>query len=71
MRCCPASLAGASRAALWAAGGWELAKYAFVWNLGRLDLMTTYGPLTFAVTLVLWAYLAAADGDGRELPTGV
>lgn len=22
-------------------------------------------------TLVLWAYLAAADGDGRELPTGV
>ena len=55
----PVGLRVASRAALWAAGGWELAKYAFVWNLGRLDLMTTYGPLTFAVTLVLWAYVSS------------
>jgi membrane protein/epoxyqueuosine reductase len=49
----------ASRAALWAAVAWEASKYAFVWNLGRMQLATLYGPLTFAVSLVLWAYVSS------------
>jgi YihY family inner membrane protein len=47
------------RAGLWAALAWEASKYAFVWNLGRMQLQTFYGPLAFAVALVLWAYVSA------------
>jgi membrane protein len=47
------------RAGLWAASAWEVSKYAFVWNLGRMQLATLYGPLAFAVALVLWAYVSA------------
>jgi membrane protein/epoxyqueuosine reductase len=49
----------AARAALWAAILWEASKYAFVWNLGRMQLATFYGPLAFAVALVLWAYVSS------------
>jgi membrane protein/epoxyqueuosine reductase len=49
----------ASRAAVWAAVLWEASKYAFVWNLGRMQLATFYGPLAFAVSLVLWAYVTS------------
>jgi membrane protein len=49
----------ASRAALWAAVTWEASKYVFVWNLGRMQLATFYGPLAFAVSLVLWAYASS------------
>jgi membrane protein len=48
----------AARASLWAAVLWEASKYAFVWNLGRMQLATLYGPLAFAVSIVLWAYLS-------------
>ncbi len=47
------------RAAVWAAILWELSKYVFVWNLGRTRLATLYGPLAFAVSLVLWAYVSS------------
>ena len=47
------------RQALWAAVVWEASKYAFVWNLGRMQLATFYGPLAFAVSLVLWAYVSS------------
>jgi membrane protein len=49
----------AARAALWAALAWEASKYVFVWNLGRMQLSTLYGPLAFAVALVLWAYVSS------------
>lgn len=49
----------ACRAGLWAACAWEASKYVFVWNLGRTQLATFYGPLAFAVALVLWAYVSA------------
>jgi membrane protein/epoxyqueuosine reductase len=49
----------ALRGALWAAILWEASKYAFVWNLGRTQLATLYGPLAFAVSLVLWAYVSS------------
>jgi membrane protein len=49
----------AAGAALWAAVLWELSKYAFVWNLGRTNLAGLYGPLTFSVSLVLWAYVSS------------
>jgi membrane protein/epoxyqueuosine reductase len=49
----------AARAAVWAALLWEASKYAFVWNLGRMHLATFYGPLAFAVALVLWAYVSS------------
>jgi membrane protein len=49
----------AARAGLWAAVAWEASKYAFVWNLGRMQLQTFYGPLAFAVSLVLWAYVSS------------
>ena len=52
-------LAVAARAALWSAVLWEASKYAFVWNLGRMQLATFYGPLAFAVALVLWAYVSS------------
>jgi membrane protein/epoxyqueuosine reductase len=49
----------ALRAALWAGGGWEVAKYLFVFNLGRMNLEAFYGPLAFAVSLILWAYVSS------------
>jgi membrane protein len=49
----------AAQAAVWAAVLWEASKYAFVWNLGRMQLATFYGPLAFAVGLVLWAYVSS------------
>ena len=49
----------AARAAVWSAVVWEASKYAFVWNLGRMQLATFYGPLAFAVSLVLWAYVSS------------
>jgi membrane protein/epoxyqueuosine reductase len=49
----------AVKAALWAAVAWEGAKYAFVIQLGRMNLQAFYGPLAFAVSLVLWAYVSS------------
>lgn len=49
----------ALRAALWAGAAWEGVKYLFVINLGRTNLQTIYGPLAFAVALVLWAYVSS------------
>jgi uncharacterized BrkB/YihY/UPF0761 family membrane protein len=49
----------AAVAAAWSASLWEASKYAFVWNLGRMQLATLYGPLAFAVSLVLWAFLSS------------
>jgi len=53
------AFAVAARAGLWAALAWEASKYVFVWNLGRMQLATFYGPLAFAVGLVLWAYVSS------------
>ena len=49
----------ALRAALWAGFLWEAVKYLFVINLGRSNLQAVYGPLAFAVSLVLWAYVSS------------
>ena len=49
----------ALRAALWAGTSWEAAKYLFVINLSRANLPAFYGPLAFAVSLVLWAYVSS------------
>lgn len=49
----------ALRAALWAGTAWEAVKYLFVINLGRANLQAFYGPLAFAVALVLWAYVSS------------
>jgi membrane protein/epoxyqueuosine reductase len=49
----------AFKAALWAAIAWEAAKYGFVIQLGRMNLQAFYGPLAFAVSLVLWAYVSS------------
>lgn len=49
----------AARAAVWAGAGFEAAKHAFVWNLRRLNLTAFYGPLGFAVALILWAYVTS------------
>jgi membrane protein len=49
----------AAKASLWSAVAWEAAKYGFVVKLGRMDLRAFYGPLAFAVSLVLWAYLSS------------
>jgi membrane protein/epoxyqueuosine reductase len=38
---------------------WEAAKYLFVINLTRANLPAVYGPLAFAVSLVLWAYVSS------------
>ena len=45
--------------ALWAGTAWEGAKYLFVINLARANLRALYGPLAFAVSLVLWAYFSS------------
>ena len=49
----------AMRSALWAGTAWESAKYVFVINLARANLRLYYGPLAFAVSLVLWAQLSS------------
>ena len=49
----------ALKAALWAGTAWEAAKYLFVMNLARSNLQAVYGPLAFAVSLVLWAYVSS------------
>ena len=49
----------ALRASLWAGLAWEAVKYLFVINLGRSNLQAVYGPLAFAVSLVLWAYVSS------------
>jgi membrane protein len=49
----------AARAALVGGCAWEAAKYAFLANLGRMNLSAFYGPLAFAVSLVLWAYVSS------------
>lgn len=55
----PVGTAVAARAALWAGTSWEAAKYLFVINLSRANLPAVYGPLAFAVSLVLWAYISS------------
>ena len=47
------------KAALVAGTAWEAMKYLFVINLARTNLRALYGPLAFAVALVLWAYVSS------------
>ena len=49
----------ALRAALWSGVAWEAIKYLFVVKLGQMNLAAFYGPLAFAVSLVLWAYVSS------------
>src|SRR5262245_47633162 len=49
----------ALKAALWAGTTWEAVKYGFVINLARANLQLVYGPLAFAVSLLLWAYVSS------------
>jgi len=49
----------AARAALWGGAGWELIKYAFIARLPAMNLKAVYGPLAFAVALILWAYISS------------
>jgi membrane protein len=49
----------ALKAALVAGTAWEAVKYVFVINLARTNLRVLYGPLAFAVALVLWAYVSS------------
>jgi membrane protein len=49
----------AARAALWAGTGWELVKYLFVARMPGMNLKAFYGPLAFAVALILWAYVSS------------
>lgn len=49
----------AARAALCGGAGWELIKYAFVARLPAMNLKVVYGPLAFAVALILWAYISS------------
>jgi uncharacterized BrkB/YihY/UPF0761 family membrane protein len=49
----------AMRGALWAGLSWEAAKHVFVINLARTNLSLFYGPLAYAVALVLWAYVSS------------
>jgi len=55
----PVSSRVALRAALWAGGAWEVGKYGFLIQLDRMNLQAFYGPLAFAVSLVLWAYVSS------------
>ncbi len=55
----PVGTAVSARAALWAGTSWEAVKYLFVINLTRANLPAVYGPLAFAVSLVLWAYVSS------------
>ena len=47
------------RASIFTGVVWELAKYAYMWSLGKLDLSGIYGPFTSAVVLILWSYVSA------------
>jgi YihY family inner membrane protein len=49
----------AARAALYGGAGWELIKYVFVARLPAMNLKAVYGPLAFAVALILWAYISS------------
>lgn len=49
----------ALQAALWGGTAWEIVKQIFVWRLPALNIEAVYGPLAFAVSLVLWAYLSS------------
>jgi len=49
----------ALRAALWGGCAWEVAKYAFVAQLGRMNLKAFYGPAALAAALLLWAYISS------------
>jgi membrane protein len=49
----------AARAALFAGVTWEAVKYGFVVKLGQMNLQAFYGPLAFAVALLLWAYVSS------------
>jgi membrane protein/epoxyqueuosine reductase len=55
----PVGTRAALQAALWAGGAWEAAKYVFVSRLPAMRLEALYGPLAFAVALVLWAYVTS------------
>jgi YihY family inner membrane protein len=55
----PVGTRAALQAALWAGGAWEGAKYVFVSRLPGMRLEALYGPLAFAVALVLWAYVTS------------
>jgi uncharacterized BrkB/YihY/UPF0761 family membrane protein len=55
----PVSTAVALRAALWGGCTWEIAKYAFVFQLGRMNLKGFYGPAALAAALLLWAYVSS------------
>ncbi len=49
----------AMRAALLSAAAWELVKYFFVSRLPGMRLEAFYGPLAFAVSMLLWAYVSS------------
>lgn len=49
----------AVRASIWAGSAWEAVKYLFVVKLGQMNLQALYGPLAFAVSLILWAYVSS------------
>jgi len=49
----------AAKASVWSAATWEAAKYGFVIKLAQMNLRAVYGPLAFAVSLVLWAYVSS------------
>jgi membrane protein len=49
----------AARAALCGGGAWELIKYVFIARLPSMNLKAVYGPLAFAVALILWAYISS------------
>jgi membrane protein len=49
----------AAKASVWSAVTWEAAKYGFVIKLAQMNLRAFYGPLAFAVSLVLWAYVTS------------
>lgn len=55
----PVGWGTALKAALWSGMAWELAKQVFVSKLGSMNLPAFYGPLAFAVALVLWAYVSS------------
>ncbi len=49
----------AALAAVWGGAAWELAKYIFIARLPGMNLRAFYGPLAFAVALILWAYVSS------------
>jgi membrane protein/epoxyqueuosine reductase len=55
----PVSGTVALRAALWGGCAWEVAKYLFVAQLGRMNLKAFYGPAALAAALLLWAYVSS------------